>query len=227
MTDPNSTLIAVLLDRSGSMSTIKSDMEGGFDAFIQTQRENASPSNLIRVSLSQFDTKYETVYSNVPLVEVPPLELSPRGGTALMDGIGRMTNEIGEQLSALDEDQRPAKVLIVVITDGRENSSIEFTRAAVSELIARQEREWNWTYVFLGANMDAVAEGTSIGFGSNLAPGSAHTHSLTYSATRSGTRGAFNALSDATFDYLKADAAAAPVAFAFTDEHREQAAKND
>lgn len=223
MTDPNATLIAVLLDRSGSMSTIRDDMQGGFDSFIEKQRDSASPGAQIRVTLAQFDTQYETVYSNVPISEVPPLELSPRGGTALLDGIGHVTNQIGAELAALDEDRRPSRVLVVVITDGRENMSCEFTKEQIRKLVGEQESKWNWTYVFLGANMDAIAESGGLGIGTNSADGTSHSHSLTYSPTRGGTRAAFDALSGATMDYLAAEPEDAPVAFAFSSEQREKA----
>lgn len=223
MTNQNVSLIAALLDRSGSIAATRSDMEGGFDSFVQKQREEAPPNVEVRVTLAQFDTEYETVYRNLPIAEVPPLTLVPRGGTALLDAIGRLTNDIGAELSAMEESERPSRVLVVVVTDGQENSSREFTKNRIQELIAQQESVWKWTYVFIGANMDAVSTGTSLGFGSNLAPGSAHTHSLTYTQTSVGTRGAFEALAGATHDWLSAEPTRGGAAFAFTDEHREKA----
>lgn len=223
MTDPNSTLIAVLLDRSGSMVSTRSDMEGGFDTFIRQQREEAPPNAVVRVTLAQFDSQYETVYSNRPIADVPPLQLVPRGSTALLDGIGRLTNTVGAELAEMEENNRPSRVLVVVITDGMENSSREFTKDKIQELISQQENVWNWTYVFIGANMDAVSVGGGLGFGSNLAPGSAHTHSLTYEQTSAGTRGAFVALAGATMDWMESEPERGGAAFAFTDEHRERA----
>lgn len=172
MTNPDLTLIAVLLDRSGSMNSIKSDTEGGFDAFIAEQR--AQPGNAV-VTLAQFDNRYEQVYSNVPIAQVPALELSPRGSTALLDGIGRLTTEIGEQLAAQQEDARPGNVIIVVITDGHENSSREWTLEAVKAAITRQESVFSWDYLFLGANIDAVSVGAQMGFQSDK--------SITYDAS--------------------------------------------
>ncbi|MGW5073667.1 VWA domain-containing protein [Rhodococcus sp. NPDC004095] len=171
MTNPNLTLIAVLLDRSGSMQAIKSDTEGGFDAFIAEQR--IQPGAAV-VTLAQFDNDYERVYRSIPIEQVPPLELRPRGSTALLDGIGRFTTEIGEELAALPEHERPGTVIVVVITDGQENASTEWSLDAVKSAITRQEHEYAWDYVFLGANMDAVSVGAGMGF--------ARDKSITYDA---------------------------------------------
>jgi hypothetical protein len=107
MTDSQRTLIAVLLDRSGSMETVKSDTEGGSNAFIDTQR--AEPGDA-RVTLAQFDTEYQVVYANRPIGEVPRLALQPRGATALYDALGRLITDVGANVAALPEDQRPGTV---------------------------------------------------------------------------------------------------------------------
>src|SRR3954452_12285310 len=112
MTDPQRALIAVLLDRSGSMESIKSDTEGGFNAFVEGQR---SESLDVRVTLAQFDTQYEVVYANRPVGEVPRLELQPRGGTALYDAVGRLITDVGAELAALPDPQRPGRVTVVVL----------------------------------------------------------------------------------------------------------------
>ena len=132
MTDPQRSLIAVLLDRSGSMESIKSDTEGGFDAFIGEQRKEPMD---IRVTLAQFDTDYEVVYANRPVHDVPPLELQPRGMTALYDAVGKLITDVGAELAATPEQKRPARVTVVVLTDGHENSSQEWTHDAVSAAI--------------------------------------------------------------------------------------------
>src|SRR3954469_14679099 len=158
MTDPRRTLIAVLLDRSGSMEAVKSDTEGGFNAFIDAQR--AEPGEA-RVTLAQFDTQYDVVYANRPIGDVPRLALQPRGGTALYDALGRLITDVGSELAALPDDQRPGTVVVVVLTDGHENSSREWTHDAVSSAIRRQQDDYSWAFLFLGANMDAVQIGTA------------------------------------------------------------------
>ena len=98
MTDPNLSLVAALLDRSGSMQSIVDDTCGGFDSFIATERDADVESV---VSLARFDTEFETVYTHRPIADVPPLSLEPRGMTALLDAIGRFVTSIGEDLAAL------------------------------------------------------------------------------------------------------------------------------
>jgi hypothetical protein len=185
MTNPRQALIAVLLDRSGSMESIKADTEGGFNAFIAEQRKQEGQ---VEVTLAQFDTEYEVVYANRPADDVPRLDLQPRGGTALYDSLGRLVTDVGATLAATPEHDRPGKVIIVVLTDGHENSSTEWTHDAVSAVIRRQERDYSWDFVFLGANMDAVAIGQQLGF--------APDRSLTYAATGAGVASAFAANSD-------------------------------
>ncbi|MFD6859745.1 VWA domain-containing protein [Rhodococcus sp. NPDC060090] len=186
MTDPNRTLIAVLLDRSGSMQSIRSDIAGGFDAFIAAQREESGDATVV---LAQFDDEYEHVFS-LPIAEVPPLELRPRGSTALLDGVGRLSAEVGDQLAALPEGERPGTVLIVVLTDGHENASREWTYDAVRSVITHQEQVYGWEYIFLGANMDAVSVGRRMG----VKP----VQAMMYSAGAAEVDSVFRATSDLT-----------------------------
>ncbi|BBZ28777.1 hypothetical protein MMAD_30720 [Mycolicibacterium madagascariense] len=212
MTDPQLTLIAVLLDRSGSMEAIKSDTEGGFDAFVREQRTQPGEA---RVTLAQFDTEYEVVYANRPIADVPPLVLQPRGGTALLDGIGRLVTDVGAELAGQAEAERPGHVIVVVMTDGYENSSREWTLEAVRAVIERQERDYSWDFVFLGANIDAVAVGQGLGFAAD--------RSLTYAATDGGVASAM----ESTTSYVSRRRAA-PVAASvpgFSDADRAGAAR--
>ncbi|MFE4498813.1 VWA domain-containing protein [Rhodococcus sp. NPDC056743] len=213
MTNPDLTLIAVLLDRSGSMHSIKSDTEGGFNAFIAEQRTRAGAAV---VTLAQFDTTYERVYTNIPVAEVPALDLRPRGGTALLDGIGRLTTEMGEELAALDESDRPGTVIVVVITDGEENQSQDWNLTSVKEVISRQESEYGWDYLFLGANIDAVSVGSRIGFSPDK--------SITYAASSTGVDAVFKATSDYASRKRSAPAFSPPVA-GFSDADREATKK--
>lgn len=160
MTDSNLTLIAALLDRSGSMETIKKDTEGGFNSFIEAQKKVPGAA---QVTLAQFDTLYERVYSSISIHDVPKFTLKPRGGTALLDGIGRLVTEIGQELAALEEDKRPGKVIVVIMTDGEENSSHAYNVEKVRKLIKQQQDEWKWEFVFLGSNIDAIAVAGEIG----------------------------------------------------------------
>ncbi|MFI6997263.1 VWA domain-containing protein [Nocardia sp. NPDC050175] len=209
MTNPDLTLIAVLLDRSGSMQSIKSDTEGGFDAFIEEQRK---VPKTIEVTLAQFDTEYECVYASRPLAQVPPLDLQPRGMTALYDAVGKLVTDVGAELAKRPEHERPGTVIVVVLTDGHENSSKEWSHTAVKSLITQQQDVYSWNFMFLGANMDAVEIGTKMGFD----PG----NSITYAASPQGVSRVFRSTA-----YSSARMQAAPPGAkrgGFTDAEREE-----
>lgn len=160
MTNSDYTDITVLLDRSGSMASIKTDMEGGFSVFLEDQVN--LPGKCL-LTLAQFDTQYDVVYEGLDIKIVPRLDLQPRGGTALLDAMGRLITETGERLAKLKEDQRPGNVIFVIITDGEENSSHEWTHERVMELVKRQTDDYQWNFTYIGANQDAIAVGRSIG----------------------------------------------------------------
>src|SRR4051812_37552312 len=120
MTRSDLTQLYLLLDRSGSMQSIKSDIEGGFAAFDEEQRAAAGQC---RATLAQFDDVYEVVYPARPGADAPPLELQPRNMTALHDAIGRLVTDAGQTLAALPEDERPGTVIVAIMTDGLENAS--------------------------------------------------------------------------------------------------------
>ena len=94
MTDPNMTLIAALLDRSGSMETSKKATEDGWRELVNEQRQQPGQC---QVTLAQFDTVYEVLYSATDITEVPEFVVQPRGMTALLDATGKFITEIGEQ----------------------------------------------------------------------------------------------------------------------------------
>jgi uncharacterized protein YegL len=120
MTDQNLTHIYFLLDRSGSMTSIRTETIAGFDAFIAEQRKVAGAC---KVTLARFDNEYDEVYVDRDLAAVPTLELTPRGSTALLDAIGRLIVTAGERMAALPEEARPGSVVVGVMTDGYENAS--------------------------------------------------------------------------------------------------------
>lgn len=155
------TEIAIVLDRSGSMVSIREDMEGGFRAFVAEQREQ--PGQCV-LSLYQFDGEYEAVYEAKPLSKVRGLKLVPRGSTALLDGVGRSIANIAERHDALPAAERPAAVIVLVITDGHENASTEWTLARVRKAVTNAEKERNWRFVFLGADPQAFADAHNMGF---------------------------------------------------------------
>lgn len=167
--------IILVVDRSGSMQAIQKDAEGGVNAFIQQQAQQPGTATL---TLVQFDTDYEFLHQGTPIDQVQEYSLQPRGATALLDAVGRAINETGQRLANMDESERPSLVLFVVMTDGLENSSREFTKERIKETIEHQETKYSWHFTYLGANQDAFAEGGGMGFTrgatSNFSPSNVH-----------------------------------------------------
>lgn len=188
MTDTRRRLIVIVIDRSGSMQTVKSDTEGGLRAFLAEQ-ENVPGETL--VTLRQFDTVHDTVFENVPLADVPPFELKPRGATALLDAVGSTIATVAEQIDDMDAADRPGEVVVVILTDGHENSSKEYRLDQVKKLITRQQEDRGWLFFFLGANQDAFAAagGMGIGAGMSLSYSSANTQDSMTSAGAAVARG--------------------------------------
>jgi len=198
MTKENSTEIVFVVDRSGSMSSIAADMRGGFDAFLAEQKKVPGEC---RVSLTRFDDQYEVVYEGRSLAEVPPLDLQPRGSTALLDAVGRTIDAVGARLAAMPEHERPSKVLFVIITDGAENASREYNRRRVFEMITTQRTKFSWDFVFLGANQDAFAVAEGLGIDRGMA--------MNYAASGVGANSAMKGFSARAAVYRSAKGSAA------------------
>jgi hypothetical protein len=188
------TLINVILDRSGSMSIVAEDAVGGFNNFLKEQQE---PDDYAELSLFQFDDQYQIDYTRRPIKECEPLELGntyqPRGWTALLDAIGKTVNTIGEELKGLEEEERPARVLFMILTDGHENKSTEFNKSQIKEMIEHQKEAYKWDFIFLAAGIDAFAEAGDMSFAKHK------TASFDHSAA--GVRGMSATMSDYTTSY--------------------------
>lgn len=160
----NYTHITMILDRSGSMQSVRSDVVGGFNQFLAEQK--AVPGDCT-VTLVQFDDQgpYDILRDCTPIKDVEPLgnEYLPRGMTPLYDAVGRGIVNTGERLANMPEHDRPAKVVFVTITDGLENSSREYNAAKVAAMTKEQQEKYGWQFVYLGANQDALAEGAKVG----------------------------------------------------------------
>lgn len=191
--NPNLTEIIFLLDRSGSMSHIADDTIGGYNSFIEKQKNEPGEARLTTVL---FDDQYELLHDAVPLQDVQPLTRDTyfaRGMTALMDAVGRTINSVGERLATTPEDERPSKVIFVITTDGLENYSREFDRQRVKNMIEHQTTKYSWQFMFLGANIDAAGEAESIGISRDYA--------ANYAATDIGTDALFTTMSATVSDY--------------------------
>lgn len=164
MTNTDRTLIGILVDRSGSMTEMRRDMELGIAELLDAQRLQPGSCD---VTLAQFDTHYETVYPPTPVDRAPHYTLIPRWGTALLDGVGRFVTQTGATLARRAEQDRPGRVLIVIATDGEENSSRHWSTQRVRDLIVQQRDVYRWEFVFLGANIDSFSVAESFGIPRN------------------------------------------------------------
>jgi hypothetical protein len=185
------THIICILDRSGSMSSIMNDSIGGFNTFLNQQKELPDEAT---ITVALFDDKYELLYDNVDIKKAKELtsaEWYPRGTTALYDAIGKTINTEKANFSKLG-DEKPSKVLVCVVTDGYENASKEFNINNIKSLIKDCEKQ-DWNFIYLAANQDAFSVGSSFGIsGSNT---------FTYTASGMGVMAMSDTLSDATTTY--------------------------
>jgi len=152
----------LILDRSGSMDAAKDDTIGGFNRFLSEAKKFPDTT----FTLVLFDDQYEVPFDTKPISEQPELTAEtfvPRGRTALYDAIGRTINSIGARLASLPEDERPEKVVVVILTDGLENMSKEFTAEKIKEMITHQQDSYKWEFSFLGANQDAILSARTMG----------------------------------------------------------------
>jgi hypothetical protein len=157
------THIGVVQDKSISMSGREQATITGFNEYVQTLRKGAKEDEVeYRLTLTQFDTEYTVLYEDTPLAKVKDLtdkDYRPGGSTALFDAIGRTITAIENQMGPDDD------ALILVMTDGQENSSREITtREQLQRIIKKKEATDRWTFVYMGADQDAFAAGTNLGF---------------------------------------------------------------
>jgi hypothetical protein len=204
------THISVILDRTGSMEIIRDDTIGGFNAFLNVQK--AEPG-LATLTLVQFDSQdpYEIIYQFKPLTEVPNLThetFIPRATTPLLDAIGRGINDLEKNLADLVENERPARVIMVLVTDGQENASREFRKDQIEKMIKDKQEKSAWQFVFLSADLDAIGDAVESGVRAASA--------LAYDKDKRGTGAAWESLSRSVSGYRsghKEDVS-------FTDEDR-------
>lgn len=179
MTDPSKTSITVILDKSGSMSNVRGDTIGGYNTFVTEQQKLPGTCD---ITLIQFSTSSEFTYKSKNIREltegVNASQYVPNGNTALLDAIGKAVIEKGKELSDLPEDQRPGKVMFVIITDGQENASVEFNGSQIKQMVEHQQQAYQWDFTFLGANIDTFATADSLGISQDK--------SLSFSTTKSG-----------------------------------------
>lgn len=187
MTDINRSELIVVMDRSGSMEPLVADMEGGLRDIVNRTREALKPEQRCNFTFVRFNSTYEAVYEaqDIRYVDASELRLNPGGGTALLDAVGRTINEVGARLRKTPEARRPARIAFVILTDGEENSSREFSRDTVKKMVETQRDVYSWEFIFLGAEgVDNFAQAGNIGISAQ------HVASYNFSAAGSRRSGA-------------------------------------
>ncbi len=182
------TEVVFILDRSGSMSGLEADTIGGFNSLIEKQRKEEGEA-LISVVL--FDDVTEVLYDRVPVDKVEPMndrQYYVRGCTALLDAIGGAIHHIANVHKYAREEDRPEKTLFIITTDGMENASHKYDYSAVKKMVEKEEQKYGWEFLFLGANMDAIAVAGRFGIRSNRA--------INYESDRTGTALNYKVLSN-------------------------------
>jgi hypothetical protein len=174
MTKPYYTHLTLVVDRSGSMSSMAREASQGIEQLIQSQF--AEPGQF-SITLLEFDTEFDTYcrMANTPL----PYQLVPRGSTALFDAVGREIVSTGDDLSKLKEEDRPEKVIFVIVTDGMENASHEYSLARLREMIRHQKEVYSWDFQFIGAR-EAAWQGEELGMKTSRNSGTAKGFETTY-----------------------------------------------
>jgi hypothetical protein len=178
------THVTFVLDSSGSMSKIEDDTIGGFNSFLEDQRDGAGTAT---VSLYDFNTNADLVYQNYPIEEAPKLDgetYTPSGRTALHDAIYRGITETADQIADMDPSNEPDNVILVILTDGKENAS-ETHQERVREQIEMRQDEQDWEFLFIGANQDAALTAGEMGIDEDRSLSMAHSGEGTHAAYES------------------------------------------
>ena len=157
------TELVFILDRSGSMSGLESDTIGGYNAMLEKQKKEPGEAVITTVL---FDDRYELLHDRINLRGIAPItekEYYVRGNTALLDAVGKTIYKTGNVQKRTAEDERAEHVMFVITTDGMENASREFNYNKVRKMIEHQKSKNGWEFIFLGANIDAVATAERFG----------------------------------------------------------------
>ena len=190
---PNRTELVFILDRSGSMNGLESDTIGGYNALLSKQKEENKGEVFVTTVL--FDDQYELLHNRLAIADIKPItdkEYFVRGSTALLDAIGKTITQTKTNQNKLKQAEKADKVLFVIITDGMENASREYSLKAVKNLVETQKEKDKWEFLFLGANIDAISTAESFGISSSKA--------VKYRSDSSGTKKNYEVLNKAITD---------------------------
>lgn len=204
------TEIVFILDRSGSMSGLEADTIGGYNSLIEKQKKENGEAY---ISTVLFDDVCEVLHDREVLDKIVPMtdkEYFVRGCTALLDAIGGAIHHIGTVHKYAREEDIPEKTLFIITTDGQENSSNRYSYEKVKHMVERQKEKFGWEFLFLGANIDAVAEAGRFGIKANRA--------VNYHCDKEGTEINYKALSKAVSMVRESNAACVEIALEGWDE---------
>lgn len=185
-----------ILDRSGSMWSIIDNAISGFNYFLNEQKTVKGKANL---QTTLFDTEF-TISEMKDIQKVNEFTKKtyvPGGGTSLYDAIGSTIDNELDKLSTLPKEERPSKTIIVVLSDGEENSSREYHQDLIKRMINEMREEFNWEFIFLAANQDAILTADGLGISRG--------NSMNFDATSDGINDAYNSMSKATTHYRASD----------------------
>lgn len=157
------TELVFILDRSGSMSGLESDTIGGYNSLLEKQKKEPGEAIITTVL---FDDKYELLHDRINLRGIATItdkEYYVRGCTALLDAVGKTINKIANVQKHTAEEERAEHVMFVITTDGMENASREYSHEKIRNMVEHQKSKYGWEFIFLGANIDAVATAKSFG----------------------------------------------------------------
>lgn len=210
MTKENFTSINVIIDASGSMSGLYKDTIGSFNSFLKEQKDFPGEACF---TLCTFNDTSHIVHNFVKIASVNDITSEtyrPAGNTALLDAMGSTIDSVGSRLASMIEEERPSKVLFLIITDGEENASRRYTREQIKSMVEHQRSTYSWEFVFVGANIDAFTAGTSLGISA--------ANSVAYTATKGGTGDLYRSISSNTSSYRSSRSSLAPDFFSQTGQ---------
>lgn len=163
------TEIVFILDRSGSMSGLEKDTIGGYNSMLKKQQKEEGEAIVTTVL---FDHDYEIIHDRINIREIESIterEYFVRGCTALLDAMGITINKIINATKNTKKEHQADKVVFIIITDGMENSSREYSYEKIKAMIEKQKEKYKWEFIFLGANIDAVSTAARFGIGEDRA----------------------------------------------------------
>ncbi len=189
------TELVFILDKSGSMGGLESDTIGGYNSMLKKQQELDGEC---RVTTVLFDHNYELLHDRIDLKAISPItekEYHVGGSTALLDAIGRTIHKIDNAQKNTAKKYRAKNVMFVIITDGEENSSREYSIKKIKNQIEKQKEKHDWEFIFLGANIDAVETAGYFGITPDRA--------VEYLSDHEGTQLNYAMMSDTILSYRK------------------------